>query len=117
MENRVMETMEACHENSKQLVTMHTQMATMQTTMQAIADQISVLTDHIMDHSNKSPVKKKQRQTGEKPQHNKLEGTNLIFALDNDKLDNSTSSPNSTIADQEEAQYTEPSSPDSAMEE
>ena len=117
MENRVMETMEACHENSKQLVTMHTQMATMQTTMQAIADQISVLTDHIMDHSNKSPVKKKQRQTGEKPQHNKLEGTNLIFALDNDKLDNSTSSPNSTIADQEEAQYTAPSSPDSAMEE
>jgi hypothetical protein len=41
MENRVMETMEACHENSKQLITMQNQMTNMQVTMQAIADQMS----------------------------------------------------------------------------
>jgi chromosome segregation ATPase len=57
METRVMETMEACHENSNQMITMQTQMTKMQNTTQAIADQMSVLTDHITDNPNRSPAK------------------------------------------------------------
>jgi hypothetical protein len=118
MENRVLETMEACHENSKQLVTMQKQMCTMNTTIQEMAVQLSAITDHIMDKPNRSPVKKKLRQTGDL--------SNYAAALTCHQLDfdpvptNTPDTPNPTSlihADQEEAQYTKTSSPETAMNE
>ena len=46
METRILETMSACHDNSKQLVVMQGQLNNLQTTMQAIAEQMSQITNH-----------------------------------------------------------------------
>jgi hypothetical protein len=108
--------MEACHENSKQLITMQNQMTNMQVTMQAIADQMSVLTEHIKDNPNRSPVKKKQRQTDNQLSHTELDGTKLNFNQHSNIPDNLTQH-NQSTADQEEAQYNDTSYPDTAMDE
>ena len=60
MENQILETMSTCHENTKQLVVMQGQMHTLQTTMQSIADQMQLLTQHFHPSEQPSPVKKKQ---------------------------------------------------------
>ena len=117
MENRVLETMEACHENSKQLITMQTQMNNMQTTMQAIADQMSILTDHITEHPNRSPAKKKQRQTAQRTNHDQTEGTTLNFELEQNSISDMSNRLIPTQADQEEVQYNETDFPDTAMDE
>ena len=64
--------MSSCHENTKQLVTMQGQMNSLQITMQSIADQMHLITNHINPKqtiaesasTSRSPVKKKQRHTG-----------------------------------------------------
>jgi hypothetical protein len=123
MENKIIETMTSCHENTKQLITMQGQMNTLQTTIQSIADQMQFITQHLKDANESanspteptlnSPVKKKQRHHEESEIPRQL----TYHAMEplNTQDDNHASG--STPADQEEAQYTETSFPDMAMEE
>lgn len=121
METKILETMSSCHENTQQLVTMQCQMNKLQITMQSIADQMKLITQHLtadkstatQDTTSHSPVKKKQRQTMLPDEARKP--IQIIQPATTD-LDVSNAAQD-TNADQEEAQYTTPRSPGTAMEE
>ena len=128
MENKILETMTSCHENSKQLITMQGQMANMQTTIQSIADQMQFITRHLTNSKSAtetsegtlhSPVKKKQRHYEQSGGHRRLtyKVTETPTTPADYHQDTYTQDNGSTNADQEEAQYTETRSPDAALEE
>jgi prefoldin subunit 5 len=129
LDNRMIETMSSCHENSKQLVTMHGQINNLQRTIQTIADQMSSLTAHIKnisthEQSPQSPLKNKNRpsEAEELCTEPTTQAMNIATHLpknptlmpdDNDALLN----PPLNIADQAEVQYNEPHFSGTAMEE
>ena len=97
-------------------------MNNLQITMQSIADQMQFITQHLTADQNTvpkdstfhSPVKKKQRQQAMLPDeaNNQIQIMRSVtteFELSNEAQN--------TNADQEEAQYTTPRSPGTAMEE
>lgn len=68
LDNRMIDTMSACHENSNQLVIMYGQINQLQRTIQTIADQTSSLTEKVKDNQHRGPhpsvaTKDKNRQS------------------------------------------------------
>ena len=122
MENKILETMSSCHENTKQLLSMQGQMNNLQITMQTIADQMKIITTHLTIPTNnsaeitlpRSPVKKKQRQSADTERTN--DNPNCTQSEDaQSTIDDSRIL--TLPADQDEAQYTTNSFPASAMQE
>jgi chromosome segregation ATPase len=120
MENRMLQTMNVCSENTKQMVTMQTQMHSLQASIQSIADQMQNLTQHIVDGEKtpiRSPVKKKHRQ--QEP-----DGTDATDTLqfqtklwDEQPNENSVTTITQNHADQEASQYNDKRATGTAMEE
>ena len=140
METRILETMSACHDNSKQLVVMQGQLNTLQTTMQAIAEQMNQITNYFATSAGqqgdgdqngpRSPVKKKLRKgsmnsTRTNSEHSQpdTESDNRTHQRDSEPrqteqiINIRDSDDANQSADLEEAQYTQPSSPGTAMDE
>ena len=75
LEQRMLETMETCHLNAKQMLTMQGQMNSMQINVQDIVTQMKIITEHLSSSMSntidvqsahmKSPEKKKQRHQHE----------------------------------------------------
>ena len=130
MEHRLLETMSTCHENTKQLLAVQGQLNNLQSTMHMIAEQMKLLTHHLVtttpakssletDRPQSSPVKKKARQD--------ISSESFSHAIDNTPSThhpgshnpqlNTTSTTNSSksFADQEDAQYSTQCSPGPAM--
>jgi hypothetical protein len=134
MENRLLETMSSCHENTKQLVTMQGQLSNLQNTMQVIAEQMNLLTQHVTRPSegkrdtgktDQSPVKKKVRQDTDNRESTSRHETGAIIPritnahheTHNDENNPSNLAARLSQADQEESQYTQTRFPGAAMEE
>jgi phosphopantetheinyl transferase (holo-ACP synthase) len=136
METRILETMSACHDNSKQLVVMQGQLNNLQNTMHAIADQMNQITHHFTQSARqqdaepyilRSPAKKKLRKgidTTITPQIHSDTDTDTAkpqrrseSPTSRRNYDDNTTDDTNKSADLEDAQYTQPSSPGTAMEE
>ena len=130
MEDKLLNTMTTCHENTQHLVAMQGQLNNLQTTMHTIAHQMSLITQHFNStpdggtHENAqiqlSPAKKKLRQA-----HTNEDTFSETTASPLSVTPMSRTPPNAhfptnhsiTPAAQEEAQYNAPCSPGSAMQE
>ena len=129
----MLQTMNVCSENTNQMVTMQTQLHSLQASIQSIADQMKNLTQHIVDVDKtytRSPVKKKHR-------HREPDGTDATDILhlqtklwDKQPNEHSVNTSQSDInsatiitnstqnhADQEASQYNEKRASGTAMEE
>jgi hypothetical protein len=122
IEQRMIETMETCHLNSTQMISMQGQMTTMQTHVMDLVTQMKLLTQSLSSELNtpgnsgghqsnymKSPEKKKQRH---------LNSSEVLHTQNADSPDTDITAHlfRDQPADQGD-QYKSPSSPDSAMEE
>jgi hypothetical protein len=135
METSMINTMASCHENSKHMLAMQTQMNTMQTNVQEIATQMKLLMTHLTtttppEQAPRSPEKKKQRHSEPNTERNEpnlatdnrkytnvlkeCEDTNTEVEMNHEEVDNTNINDN---ASQEGAQYTIQCSPDMAMKE
>jgi hypothetical protein len=120
MENKIIDTMTSCHENTKQLLTMQGHMNSLHQTMQSIAKQMKFLTEHLtapkpgdpmVDNPTASPAKKKQRHAAG------LEAPIITQTQHTDFRAQESNPGDPKNANQEVAQYTSPRSPGTAMEE
>jgi hypothetical protein len=121
MDQRLLETMETCHTTTTQMLSMQTQMNNMQTTVQDIAMQMKILTQHLtashLDNSEvqstylRSPEKKKQRQSNSEEILTQVTTPTQTSTAINGGLFSEPSSAN------QGAQYTQPNLSDSAMSE
>ena len=135
METRMLQTMNACNDNTRQMVTMQNQLNSLQSSIQTIADQMQTITNHLTEPervSIRSPVKKKHRQSavGEAATNDPSQNLPTILwaassddsqATGNDDTHSTTASKSRLEshqeADQAASQYTDTCAPGTAMEE
>jgi hypothetical protein len=118
MENKILNTMTLCHENSKQMITMQQgQMTNMQTTIQSIADQMQFITRLLTDSTSAiAPLESNLNSPSKETKATWTTGGSGRLTYDTTAIPTTPVTYNQqTNADQEEAQYTENSSPDTAM--
>ena len=137
METRMLQTMNACNDNTRQMVMMQNQLHSLQSSIQTIADQMQTITNHLTDTEPervtiRSPVKKKHRQsviveaaTNDPPQHlptiqwDASSDDSQVTANDDTQLTTASKSrlESHQEANQAASQYTDTRAPGTAMEE
>lgn len=138
METQIINTMTSCHDNSKHILSMQSQLNFMQNHVQEMVNQMKLLNTHLTTtptppsdrnqvfleavNTSQSPEKKKQRQTMEPEEittTSKHRPFNLetIYPVDPDSYTQITSDQNKyRFADQQEDQYTDHHFPGTADE-
>jgi hypothetical protein len=137
METRMLQTMNVCNDNTRQMVTLQNQLHSLQSSIQLIADQMQTITHHLTETdrvSIRSPVKKKHchREDAESADNHdpSKQSPTILWAASSDNppaKENQQDTPSTTFntsrtetqqeADQAASQYTEASAPGTAMEE
>ena len=137
METQIINTMTSCHDNSKHILSMQSQLNFMQNHVQEIVNQMKLLNTHLtitptppsdrnqaileVANSTQSPEKKKQQQTMEPEENITTTSMHRPFNLENIYSVNTESYNQITIehnnyrfADQQEDQYINPHFPGTA---